>query len=187
MKGFKGMKYDAKRGLYCSAGSRPSITKYKVGETAALKGTSPIRICKRGLHFCTSLPDVFRFYSLEYSFFTQVTAVGKIELGRGNKACTDLLKIEKLLTGVEVLKLLRYQKVEEGKKRLYVSGTTMVGGTKATYIFNTPEARIKFYEARDASKALPRYKRITVNYISFTAVAKSKRSSGLRGSYIVIL
>lgn len=89
MKGYKGMTAY----MYCRG------MKYEIGKTYH---EDNIALCKRGLHFCKNLNDVFLFYSREDgSRFFEVEATGKIMLG-DYKCCTSDLTIVRELTDVEV-------------------------------------------------------------------------------------
>ena len=81
MKGYKGMSKDMTcRGM-----------KYEIGKTYEVDGD--IELCKRGLHFCENLKDVFNYYAKDdNNRFFEVEAIGEV-VSSDNKIVTDKLKI----------------------------------------------------------------------------------------------
>ena len=81
MKGYKGMSRDMTcRGM-----------KYEIGKTYEVDGD--IELCKRGLHFCKNLKDVFDYYNRDgENRFFEVEAVGQVVSGN-DKSVTNKLKI----------------------------------------------------------------------------------------------
>ena len=81
MKGYKGMSKDMTcRGM-----------KYEIGKTYEVDGE--ISLCKRGLHFCENLKDVFNYYAKDdNNRFFEVEAVGQVVSGN-DKSVTNKLKI----------------------------------------------------------------------------------------------
>ena len=81
MKGYKGMSRDMTcRGM-----------KYEIGKTYEVDGE--ISLCKRGLHFCENLKDVFNYYAKDdNNRFFEVEAIGEV-VSSDNKIVTDKLKI----------------------------------------------------------------------------------------------
>ena len=81
MKGYKGMSKDMTcRGM-----------KYEIGKTYEVDGE--ISLCKRGLHFCKNLEDVFNYYAKDdNNRFFEVEAVGQVVSGN-DKSVTNKLKI----------------------------------------------------------------------------------------------
>ena len=62
-------------------------------------------VCNRGMHFCEKLYDVFDYYNFsESTKIAEVEALGDINT-KGNKACTNHLKIIREVPWEEVLKL----------------------------------------------------------------------------------
>ena len=62
-------------------------------------------VCNRGMHFCEKLYDVFDYYDFsESTKIAEVEALGDINT-KGNKACTNHLKIIREVPWEEVLKL----------------------------------------------------------------------------------
>lgn len=97
MKGYKGFKVENGR-MYC----RDFI--YKVGEAYEIL-EYPI-LCRRGFHFCQSLNNVHSFYNLSNSVICEVEALGDVVNETDmSKSCTNKIKIIRLLTKEEVLKI----------------------------------------------------------------------------------
>ena len=92
MKGYKGMDKDMKcRGM-----------QFEVGKTYQVEGD--IELCKRGLHFCQNLKDVFDFYErTEGNRFFEVVTDKSIK-SDGRKSVTSELTIVRELSSLEVNK-----------------------------------------------------------------------------------
>ena len=77
---------------------------YKVGEMFEEAGE--LEVCKRGIHFCENISNVFEFYPLDEAKtkVAEVEAIGKIEKSI-KKCCTDKITIIREIPWGEVLKL----------------------------------------------------------------------------------
>ena len=96
--GYKGFDVNEKGELYC----RDMV--FHVGETAEVKGS--LEICKNGIHFCWDINDVNEHYMLRDHVICEVEPLGDvIASDDGKKCCTNLIKIVKMLTAEEVLRL----------------------------------------------------------------------------------
>lgn len=96
--GYKGFNVKEDGTLYCR-----DMT-FKVGDMAEVKG--PLVICKNGIHFCWNLNDVNDYYNLRDSVICEVEPLGEIVADiDGKKCCTNKLKIKRMLTKEEVLKI----------------------------------------------------------------------------------
>ena len=96
--GYKGFDVNEKGELYC----RDMV--FHVGETAEVKGA--LEICKNGIHFCWNINDVNEHYTLRDHVICEVEPLGDvIASDDGKKCCTNLIKIVKMLTAEEVLRL----------------------------------------------------------------------------------
>ena len=96
--GYKGFNVKEDGTLYCR-----DMT-FKVGDMAEVKG--PLVICKNGIHFCWNLNDVNDYYNLRDSVICEVEPLGEIVAHiDGKKCCTNKLKIKRMLTKEEVLKI----------------------------------------------------------------------------------
>ena len=96
--GYKGFNVKKDGTLYCR-----DMT-FKVGDMAEVKG--PLVICKNGIHFCWNLNDVNDYYNLRDSVICEVEPLGEIVADiDGKKCCTNKLKIKRMLTKEEVLKI----------------------------------------------------------------------------------
>jgi hypothetical protein len=84
---------------------------YKEGETFTHKGN--ISLCTKGFHFCEKISDVFNFYkkNFETHEYAIVEALGEIKK-TNDKCVTDVLKIVRVLTPQEVLKIELNEKKE---------------------------------------------------------------------------
>ena len=91
MRGYKGMENDMTcRGM-----------QYEVGKTYRVEG--PVELCKRGLHFCKNLKDVFDFYGRDKgNRFFEVEACGNDVISDGKKCVTSELTVIRELTEVEL-------------------------------------------------------------------------------------
>jgi len=91
MKGYKGMNMDMTcRGM-----------KYEVGGTYRVDGE--VELCRNGLHFCTRLVDVFRFYSFGRSRYFEVEAGGTVVTDEaGRKSAAFEITIVRELSEAEV-------------------------------------------------------------------------------------
>ena len=96
--GYKGFDVNDKGELYC----RDMV--FRVGEIAGVKGA--LEICKNGIHFCWNINDVNEHYTLRDHVICEVEPLGDIVASDdGKKCCTNLIKIVKMLTAEEVLRL----------------------------------------------------------------------------------
>ena len=77
---------------------------YKVGETFEEAGEP--EVCKRGIHFCENISDVFGFYPFDEAKtkVAEVEAIGEIKKS-AKKCCTDKITIIREIPWNEVLKL----------------------------------------------------------------------------------
>ena len=95
---YKGFDVDNNNNLNC----RGFI--FKVGEEYSINGN--LEMCKNGFHFCWELNNINEFYSLSNSVICQVEIIGDILNDTDmKKSCTNKIKISKLLTKEEVLKI----------------------------------------------------------------------------------
>ena len=77
---------------------------YKVGEIAEVPGEP--KICEHGIHFCWGLNDVDKYYGLCSCVICEVKPIGDIVAAPdGKKCCTNKLKVIRMLTKEEVLKI----------------------------------------------------------------------------------
>jgi hypothetical protein len=76
---------------------------YKEGETFTID--LPIKICNRGLHFCTKASHCFSYYNFDpNNIVCEVEALGETQLhNEDSKVCTNILKVVRRLTWREVL------------------------------------------------------------------------------------
>lgn len=82
MKGYKAFEYD----MTCRG------FQYAIGETYKHEGE--IMPCKSGFHFCKSIADCYRFYSMNDAvIICEVEALGEIKTDDDIKFCTDEIKI----------------------------------------------------------------------------------------------
>ncbi len=96
--GYKGFNVREDGTLYCR-----NMT-FKVGEIAEVKG-EPV-ICENGIHFCWELNDVHTYYNLTSCVICEVEPVGDVVADSdGKKCCTNKLKLIRMLTKEEVLKI----------------------------------------------------------------------------------
>lgn len=96
--GYKGFNVKEDGTLYCR-----NMT-FKVGEVAQVQG-API-ICENGIHFCWNLNDVHEYYNLATCVICEVEPVGDVVADTdGKKCCTNKLKLLRLLTKEEVLRI----------------------------------------------------------------------------------
>ena len=96
--GYKGFEVNDKGELYC----RNMV--FHVGEIAGVNGG--LEICKNGIHFCWNINDVNDHYTLKDHVICEVEPLGDIVASDdGKKCCTNLIKIVKMLTAEEVLRL----------------------------------------------------------------------------------
>ena len=96
--GYKGFDVNDKGELYC----RDMV--FHVGETAGVKGE--LEICKNGIHFCWNINDVNYHYTLKDHVICEVEPLGDIIASNdGKKCCTNLIKIVRMLTAEEVLRI----------------------------------------------------------------------------------
>ena len=96
--GYKGFDVNEKGELYC----RNMV--FHVGEIAGVIGE--LEICKNGIHFCWNINDVNDHYTLKDHVICEVEPLGDIVASDdGKKCCTNLIKIVKMLTAEEVLRL----------------------------------------------------------------------------------
>ena len=97
-KGYKGFDVNEKGELYC----RDMV--FRVGEIAGVNGG--IEICKNGIHFCWNINDVNEYCTLRDHVICEVEPLGDVVASDdGKKCCTNLIKIVKMLTAEEVLRL----------------------------------------------------------------------------------
>ena len=96
--GYKGFDVNKNGELYC----RDMV--FRVGEIVGVKGE--LEICKNGIHFCWNINDVNDYYALKDHVICEVEPLGDVVASdNGEKCCTNLIKIVKMLTAEEVLKL----------------------------------------------------------------------------------
>lgn len=96
--GYKGFNVKEDGTLYCR-----DMT-FRVGEIAEVKG--PLVICENGIHFCWNLNDINDYYNLRESVICEVEPLGEIMADvDGKKCCTNKLKLLRMLTTEEVLKI----------------------------------------------------------------------------------
>jgi len=114
--------------------------KYEEGEVHVLSGT--ISLCYKGFHYCYSLSDVLNYYNKDKSTFAIVEPLGKEMVGE-DKACTDILKIIRVLTNEEVDIILKQEKevkLEEKVFKLHIlrelqeNFNLFIGGSAALFI-----------------------------------------------------
>ena len=77
--------------------------KFKVGETFEHKGE--LKICASGFHFCIKASDCFNYYDFTpKNIVCEVEAIGDVQYkGNNSKACTNVLRIVRILDWQEVL------------------------------------------------------------------------------------
>ena len=96
--GYKGFDVNEKGELYC----RDMV--FQVGEIVGVKGE--LEICKNGIHFCWNINDINEYYTLRDHVICEVEPLGDIVASDdGKKCCTNLIKIVRMLTAEEVLRL----------------------------------------------------------------------------------
>ena len=96
--GYKGFNVKEDGTLYCR-----DMT-FRVGEIAEVKG--PLVICENGIHFCWNLNDINDYYNLQENVVCEVEPLGEIVADvDGKKCCTNKLKLLRMLTTEEVLKI----------------------------------------------------------------------------------
>ena len=89
VKGYKGMNADMTcRGM-----------KYEVGKSYHVDGT--IDVCRKGLHFCEKLKDVFDHYERDGNRFFEVEASGIVKTNN-NKSVTSDLRVVRELDDIEI-------------------------------------------------------------------------------------
>ena len=89
LKGYKGMTKEMTcRGM-----------KFEVGKTYRVDGE--IKICQNGLHFCTNLSDVFKYYGTDDSRFFKVETKQPV-FSEGDKSVTSELTIVREISNVEL-------------------------------------------------------------------------------------
>ena len=97
-KGYKGFKVNNNNELYC----RDMV--FEVGKIYTIKG-EPV-ICERGFHFCWNLNQVDNYYDLRNSVICEVEPLGDIVADAiAEKCCTNKIKILRMLTKEEVLRI----------------------------------------------------------------------------------
>ena len=68
--------------------------------------TGKLRICGNGMHFCKGVADCFDYYKFDpCNHVAEVIAYGTV-LEKGNKCCTDKLKIVREIPWAEVLEIV---------------------------------------------------------------------------------
>ena len=78
---------------------------FAVGETYTI--STPLKICKTGFHFCENAPDVLGYYPIKIGFMLlEVSPLGEI-ITKGNKSCTNSLKILRIIPKEEAKALLK--------------------------------------------------------------------------------
>ena len=96
--GYKGFDVNDKGELCC----RDMV--FRVGEIVGVKGE--LEICKNGIHFCWNINDINEYYTLRDHVICEVEPLGDIVASDdGKKCCTNLIKIVRMLTAEEVLRL----------------------------------------------------------------------------------
>ena len=105
--GYKGFDVNEKGELYC----RDMV--FQVGEIVGVKGE--LEICKNGIHFCWNINDINEYYTLKDHVICEVEPLGDIVASDdGKKCCTNLIKIVRMLTAEEVLRLSNSGKENTG-------------------------------------------------------------------------
>jgi hypothetical protein len=96
--GYKGFNVDSNNVLDCRG------FKFEAGKD--YKTSGKLEMCGNGFHFCWNLNDVHNFYNLGSSVICEVEILGDIENDSDmTKSCTNHIKIVRLLTKEEVLKI----------------------------------------------------------------------------------
>ena len=96
--GYKGFDVNENGELYC----RDMV--FRVGEIVGVKGE--LEICKNGIHFCWNINDVNDYYTLKDHVICEVEPLGNVVASDdGKKCCTNLIKIVRMLTAEEVLRI----------------------------------------------------------------------------------
>ena len=96
--GYKGFRLNDKKQLIC----RDMV--FAVGEIAEVSGKP--QLCNRGIHFCWNLNDINDYYDLRSSVIGEVEILGEIvNQSDMKKSCTNKLRVVRVLTKEEVLKI----------------------------------------------------------------------------------
>ena len=72
------------------------------------------KLCKRGYHYCTSLPEIFNYYSGDYDkdFFICICEPGtKIKTSDSSKCVTDTIKPVRKLTREEMIDIINGKEI----------------------------------------------------------------------------
>lgn len=146
--GYKGFNRDENGNLYCRD------MRFKVGEIAEVPG-KPV-ICEHGIHFCWNLNDVNHYYNIGRSVICEVEPLGDIVSDfDGEKCCTNKLKIIRMLTNEEVLRISNTGIGNTGfintghyNTGNYNTGNKNAGG-KNTGHYNTGHGNTGFHNSAD--------------------------------------
>ena len=89
--------------------------KYEVGKTYSTEENP--KICNNGFHYCIKLIDCFNYYSFDpKNKVAEIEVLGDIDISpKGDKECTNKIKIVRELTWHEVLDLINIGKDNTGK------------------------------------------------------------------------
>ena len=89
--------------------------KYEVGKTYSMEEKP--KICENGFHYCPKLINCFKYYDFNpENKVAEVEILGDIDIShRGDKECTNKIKIVRELTWHEVLDLVNTGKDNTGK------------------------------------------------------------------------
>lgn len=95
---YKGFNVNSNNELVC----RDMI--FRVGEIASVDGE--LKLCKNGIHYCWNLNDIDGYYDLRNSVICEVEILGDIVNQEDmKKSCTNRLKVLRILTKEDVLKI----------------------------------------------------------------------------------
>ncbi len=133
--GYKGFNVKEDGTLYCR-----NMT-FKVGEVAQVQG-EPI-ICENGIHFCWNLNDVHEYYNLATCVICEVEPVGDVVADTdGKKCCTNKLKLLRLLTKEEVLRISNSGTDNTG----FINSGNWNTGNRNTGFFNQKENKCYIFD-----------------------------------------
>jgi len=109
---------------------------YEVGKI--YEETAELEICKNGFHFCKQITDCFNYYQFSPDIkVAEVVALGKV-IEKGDKGCTNKIRILREITWKEVLKMCNIGKFctgcgNTGNK----NGGSWNTGNRNTGLFNS--------------------------------------------------
>jgi len=102
MKAYKGFSVNKNNQLYCR------YFTFEIGNEYEITGS--LELCKNGFHFCWNLNDVHAFYNFNNSVIAEIEVLGSvINEADMTKSVTDKMKIIRLLTKEEILKMSNTQ------------------------------------------------------------------------------